>query len=254
MAQSYQHINSKLASQIKLVMTDVDGTLTSGDGSFSSTVQGAVLSLESLGIAVGLISGRNLSRLESFAKQLNISGPIVAENGGVAKINKGGALIDLGYHQEPARKAIEKLRNLFPGTIEDGAWNKKRMVDLVIKISGIEAQELRKHLEDVELLNSGYVFHLLQKGISKGSTLLRVLKQQGEGQLSKAEVLVIGDSTTDLSLFELFPHSVLIQNPSLPSEDRELLHDAAQYVSENDCGEGFAEVALYITHIRECGK
>lgn len=254
MAQSYRQITTELASQIKLVMTDVDGTLTSGDGSFSSTVQSAIWSLERQSIAVGLISGRNLSRLESFAKQLNISGPIVAENGGVAKINKEGALIDLGYHQEPARKAIEKLSRLFPGAIEDGGWNKQRMVDLVIKINGIEAQELRKHLEDVELLNSGYVFHLLEKGISKGTTLLRVLKQQGDGQLSTAEVLVIGDSTTDLSLFELFPHSVLVQNPSLPSEDRELLLDAAQYVSESDCGEGFAEVALHVTHVRECGK
>ena len=234
-------------------MTDVDGTLTSGDGSFSSEVQEAVRSLEIQGIAVGLISGRGLYKLESFAEMLEISGPVIAENGGVAKINKEGDLLDLGYDQDAAREILEKLRRLFPHSIEDGEWNKQRTVDMVVKIQGIDIEELKRHLGDVKLLNSGYVFHLLPKGINKGSTLHKVLERELDGQLSPTEVLVIGDALTDFSLFEQFPNSVLVANPSLSYEDVGILLDTARYVSDSAYGKGFAEVAMHIVNSRIYG-
>ena len=254
MAQPYRKITSELAGQIKLVMTDVDGTLTSGDGSFSSKVQEAVRSLEARGIAVGLISGRSLYKLDSFAELLGVSGPIIAENGGVARINKEGKLLDLGYDQHAAREILEKLGRLYPHSIEDGEWNKQRTVDMVVRIKGINTEELKRYLGDVELLNSGYVFHLLPKGINKGSTLHKVLERACDGQLSPTEVLVIGDAPTDLSLFEQFPNSVLVPNPSLPSENMEILLDTARYVSDSAYGEGFAEVAMHIVNSRVYGN
>ena len=250
MNKSYHQITPELARQIRLVMTDVDGTLISSGDSISSVVVEAISRLQEQGIIVGLVSGRTLPELESLASHLGINGPIIAENGGVAKLKTNGELVDLGYSRQPALKALEKLRALFPDAIKEREDNKERMVDVVIWSYGVATEELKRHLDDTQLLDSGYILHLLQEGVSKGRTLMRLLGEMGDGNFSPAEVMVFGDSLTDISLFELFPHSVLIINPRLPVEHRELMQERARYVSDLPFDEGFAEVALHIIKAR----
>lgn len=250
MAQSYRQITPELALQIRLVMADVDGTLTPGGDSISPAVLEAIHHLEEQGIIVGLVSGRTLTGLESLARDLGIRGPIIAENGGVAELKVNSELVDLGYSRQPALKALERLKRLFPDAIKEREDNKDRLVDVVIWSQGVETEELIRHLGDTQLLDSGYILHLLQKGVSKGETLMRLLGKIGDGNLSPAEIIVFGDSTTDISLFEFFPHSVLILNPRLPVEQREMLQKVAKYMSELPVGEGFAEVVLHIINAR----
>lgn len=250
MAESYREIDPKLARRIRLVMTDVDGTLTNGSDSTSSLVVEAVRRLEEGGVMVGLVSGRTLPGLESLALDLGISGPIIAENGGVAKLKVGGELLDLGYSRKPALEALAKLKTLFPGAIEEREDNRYRLVDVVIRSRGVDVEELRKHLEDVELLDSGYILHLIQKGVSKGRTLMRLLSMIEDGRLSPTDVMVFGDSLTDISLFQMFPHSVLVVNPSVGVERREVLQNVARYASELPFGDGFAQVASLLLHAR----
>jgi len=251
MDKSYYQITPELASQIRLVMADVDGTLIpSGDDSISAVVFEMISRLQKQGIVVGLVSGRTLPELESLASRLDINGPIIAENGGVAKLRANSELVDLGYSRQPALKALDKLRALFPDAIKEREDNKDRVVDVVIWSYGVAAEELRRHLEDTQLLDSGYILHLMQKGVSKGRTLMRLLGEIGDSNFSPAEVMVFGDSLTDISLFELFPHSVLIVNPRLPVEQREIMQERARYVSDLPFDEGFAEVALHIIKAR----
>ena len=240
-----------MAHRIRLVVTDVDGTITTADDSLSLPALEAIRRLEERGIMVGLASGRYLARLESLARDLDISGPIIAENGGVAKLKANDELVDLGYSRYPGIRALEKLKRLFPGAIEETEDDKYRLVDVGIKSHGIAAAELRNHVEDAELLDSGYMLHLLQKGVSKGTTLVRLLGHIGDGTLSPEDVLVFGDSPTDISLFQLFPYSVLITNPKLPAQERQALEKAARFVSETAFGEGFAQVVFHFLAARE---
>lgn len=249
MTQSYRNIDHDLAYRIKLVMTDVDGTLTPGEG-LSPGVSLAAYRLEEAGIMVGLVSGRTIAGLESLASELGISGPIIAENGGVAKLKAGDRSMELGYSRLPAIEALERLKRLFPGSIVEREDNKDRYVDIVFRSLGISTAELDSHLEDVELLDSGYILHLMQRGISKGRTLMKLLPGIGDGTLSSQEVMVFGDSPTDLPLFEIFPNSVLVVNPRLSSEHREMLRNTARYTSELPFGEGFTEVAFHILERR----
>ena len=251
MAENYLKINPDTARQVRLVMSDVDGTLTPGDDYIIPSVSAAIRQLEEYGIAVGLVSGRTLPELESLALELNISGPIIAENGGVAKLNARSEPLDLGYSRQPALKTLERLREMFPHSIKEREDNKDRLVDIVFRSSGIPREELERHLMNTQLLDSGYILHLMQRGISKGKTLMRLLEQM-EVRLSPKEILVFGDSATDRSLFELFPRSVLIHNPRLPTDEHKLLREFVSFVGEKPCGEGFAEVALHI--IRAMGN
>jgi len=199
MITSYRKITPELASRIRLVMTDVDGTLTDESDSINSVVSESIRCLEDGGVIVGLVSGRTLPGLESLASDLGISGPIIAENGGVAKLKVNGKLLDMGYSRKPALEALEKLRTLFPDAIEEREDNRHRMVDVVLWSHGVDVNELRRHLDDAELVDSGYILHLIQQGISKGRTLTMLLRHIADGRLSPLDVMVFGDSLTDRS-------------------------------------------------------
>ena len=250
MSHSYLQIDSKLANDIRLIMTDVDGTITDILGYVEKTAQSALRALVDDGLMVGFVSGRTLPRLDPIALDIGVNGPVIGENGGIAKLRPAGVLLNLGYSREPALRDLERLKMQFPGAITPTEDDADRRVDVGFKVQGVDAAELRKHLRESELLDSGYMLHLLQKGISKGGTLKRMLPGIGDGKLSPEHVMVLGDSLTDISLFRIFPHSVFIRNDRLSSADRAEMEKAAEYVSRLEFGAGFARVAQHILKLR----
>ncbi len=253
MARSYLNIPPELARALKLVMTDVDGTITSGAGlsgcSFAAGIIESLRELERQGITVGLVSGRNMADLDRYEAELGISGPLIGENGAVARLGRGKEVLDLGVSQQPAVEALKKLQELFPGAIEAGNWNKTRTMDLIIRVKGVTSEELARHLDDADILDSGYVYHLMQKGVNKGNTLKLILPRL-DGGLPPDAVMVFGDAPTDMPLFENFPNSILILNPELPPEKFKLLEAKAGYVSAVCCDEGFIQVVRHIIGVR----
>jgi len=247
--RSYLDISPAVARRIKLIMTDVDGTLTLDGEHFEPAVAHTVRGLEEAGMVVGLVSGRTLPRLERIASLLGTNGPLIAENGGVAKLGDDG-LVDLGYSRQPALAAVTKLKALFPGAIQELWDNKDRLVDVTIACDGLAVEQLQKHAPGIQLLDSGYMIHLMPEGISKGGTLKRLLPMIADGKVSPDEVVVFGDSPTDVSLFEMFCNSVLVLNPRLPAEQREAVAGIASYSVALPCEQGFVQVAKHIIKSR----
>ena len=249
MSKSYLKIDQELAGDIRLLMTDIDGTITDSGGNVEAVAADAIRALMQAGIIVGFVTGRTLPRLEAPAIDIGIDGPIIGENGGIAKLKPGGKLLDLGYSRAPALRDLERLRRLYPGAIERTEDDADRLIDVGFKAQGVAASELRKHLQESELLDSGYMLHLSQKGLSKGGTLQRILGRVG-GRITPAQVLVVGDSPTDISLFAMFPHSVLVRNSKVTEAGRREVEAAAEYASEIEFGAGFAQVAEHILRLR----
>jgi HAD superfamily hydrolase (TIGR01484 family) len=250
MSHSYLQIDSKLANDIRLIMTDVDGTITDILGYVEAIAQSALRALVDDGIMVGFVSGRTLPRLDPIALDIGINGPIIGENGGIVKLRPTGVLLNLGYSREPALKDLERLKQMFPNAIAPTEDDIDRKVDVGFKVQGVDTVELKKHLKESELLDSGYMLHLLQKGVSKGGTLKRILPHIGDGKIASEQVLVLGDSLTDISLFRTFPHSVFILNNRISIADRVEIEKAAEYVSGLEFGAGFARVASHILKLR----
>jgi hydroxymethylpyrimidine pyrophosphatase-like HAD family hydrolase len=250
MVKSYQSLTCETAKHIKLIMADVDGTLNTGGDQVSPAVSDAIYQLQKNDIAVGLVSGRTDPMLRSMAMDLKIGGPLIAENGAVARLTPHGNLVDLGYSRQPALKGLEKLKACYPGRIWEREDNRDRMIDLVFRADGITPEEIKKCVGDAQVLDSTYILHIMQNGIAKGKTLMRLLGQMDGAAIGPDEVLVIGDSMTDLSTFKLFPESVLVPNPNIPEADRIILRNTASYISDHEAGEGFVEVALHIIHER----
>jgi HAD superfamily hydrolase (TIGR01484 family) len=231
-------------------MTDVDGTITDILGYVEAIAQSALRDLLDNGIMVGFVSGRTLPRLDPVALDIGINGPIIGENGGIVKLKATGVLLNLGYSREPALKDLERLKKQFPNAIAPTEDDIDRKVDVGFKVQGVATSELRKHIKESELLDSGYMLHLLQKGVSKGGTLKRILPSVCGGKLSPDQVMVVGDSLTDISLFRVFPHSVFILNNRISIADRVEIEKAAEYVSGLEFGAGFARVARHILGLR----
>ena len=247
MVMSFHNIDPELVKKIKLIMTDVDGTLLATGNTLSHEVSEALYSLQKAGIIIGLVSGRTLSLLESMSKEFNLTGPIIAENGAIAKLSPDVSLMELGYSRQPAIDALNKLKALYPGAIREREDNAERFIDMVIWADGVSLEEIRESIKPTQLLDSGYILHLMQEGINKGKTLVKVLDELNI--YAGDEVMVFGDSVTDVSLFELFPNNVLVVNPALPEGQAEILEKKAAYVSDKQYGEGFTEVALHIVDL-----
>ncbi len=250
MVTSYRSLTPETAQRLKLVMADVDGTLNNGGDRVSPEVAEAIRLLRQSGITVGLVSGRTDPMLQAMALNVNIDGPLIAENGAVARLTCQSRHVDLGYSRQPALDALAKLKERYPGRIREREDNSDRIIDLVFWADGVTMDEIKACAGDVQVLDSTYILHLMQKGIDKGKTLKRLLGMMDGRMIKPDEVLVIGDSMTDLSLFKLFPESVLVPNPNIPEADRKVLTGAARYISDHEAGEGFVEVADSIVKLR----
>lgn len=237
------------ARRLKLIMADIDGTLNEGGDTVIPQIIEVVLGLEAKGILVGLVSGRTGPMLQKMAALLDINGPLISENGALARLTPSSVPLDLGYSRQPAATALARLYDLYPGKISERWDNNERLIDIVFQAEGIPIEELRNQVPDVQVLDSRYIMHLMQKGISKGKTLLDILPLIAGGKIKTDEVMVAGDSTTDLSLFELFPVSVLVRNPRIPQEESMMLQKNALYISDQEQGYGFAEIASHILEL-----
>lgn len=251
MSQPYQNIPRETALRIRLIMADIDGTLNAGGDEVIFEVITTVQALQARGLIMGLVSGRTVPMIERMMAILGINGPYIAENGAVARSGPSSPLLDLGYSRQPALEALAKLRALYPGKISERRDNKERLIDLVFMAEGLPIEELRRQLPDVEVLDSHYIMHIMQKGISKGRTLLNLLPRIGNNKITPQEVFVAGDSSTDISLFENFPNSLLVRNPRIPPGENLLLQQKAAYISEHEQGHGFAEAASHLLKLLE---
>jgi hydroxymethylpyrimidine pyrophosphatase-like HAD family hydrolase len=78
MGKSYREITPELAKRLRLIMTDVDGTLLLSGEYVEPEVVRAISCLQENGITVGLVSGRSLPRLENLSAFAGTAGPIIA--------------------------------------------------------------------------------------------------------------------------------------------------------------------------------
>ena len=124
-------------------------------------------------------------------------------------------------------------------------------VDFVFYADDLSAEEINRHMDSsVQMLDSGYIRHLMQSGISKGETLQKIVSDS-DFDCDYSGVMVVGDSATDISLFERFDLSVLVFNPNLPADQTRHLDTLCRYRSTLSFADGFVQVARHIVKMRE---
>jgi HAD superfamily hydrolase (TIGR01484 family) len=207
----------------KLICTDMDGTLTVA-GQFTPKLLFTLNRLQSNNIAVVIATGRSAGWCSGLALYLPGIHGVIAENGGLFyKAQREEAphffFQDLFQAQETRQKletAFKALQTSFPD-LEPSADNTFRLTDWTFDkgdLSVAQLSQMKQQVQeyDLDLIYSSVQVHIKLPTQSKGNALQKLLTQEFP-ELTLEQVVTVGDSPNDQSLFEEhFSHSVAVAN------------------------------------------
>ena len=251
--QPLQQVDGRWRQSIRLVATDMDGTLTQS-GKFKSQLFQAFDALQQEGIQVLIVTGRSAGWVSGIVNYLNVAGAI-AENGGIyypsAGESAGQQLCDIGpigEHRQNLQSAFEHLASHFPqlAPANDNAF---RLTDWTFANPGFSQADLRTMQGLCEDLGWGFTYSAIQCHIKpvqqdKGRAVLKVAGQLVDG-IQPDRIVTVGDSPNDESLFRAadFTHSVGVAN-IVDYSSR--MHHRPAYVTTAPEGEGFCQFVEWL--------
>lgn len=247
---------------VDAVLTDVDGTLTTGGKLEAATVR-AMEALRAAGVRVVLVSGRPAGWGECWARTLPVDGVIV-ENGGLYFM-PGAARVRKVYAQPAAmrgpnrrrlRREVERVLRRVPGArlSLDSAYTE---VDLAIdyneevRLGPAAAGRIEELLRarGVQAVRSSVHVNCWIGRFDKLSTARRLLRAEWGLAVGREDPRFVyaGDSFNDAPMFEGFALSVGVANirPLLPS-----LEHRPAFITRAAEGAGFRELARAILRQR----
>jgi HAD superfamily hydrolase (TIGR01484 family) len=257
-------------AEVRLVATDMDGTLTSA-GEFTPSLLQAFARLRSHQIEVMIVTGRSAGWVSAVVNYLPVVGAI-AENGGlyISKRSPEPVILSdiprMSRHRDRLAALFKKLKVRCPNL--QPSWdNPFRITDWTFDIQGLSEADLAWMQNVCEENTMGFTYsnvqcHLKIKPQNKAAGLRKVLQQQFSSTalktasetasetalepsdstpIASSAVLTVGDSPNDESLFDAsqFPRSVGVANVAdyLP-----VLAHVPAYVTASAEGEGFVEL------------
>lgn len=248
-----QAITNHRLSNLRLIASDMDGTLTQA-GKFTSRLFQAFEELIAVNLPVLIVTGRSAGWVSGLAAYLPIVGAI-AENGGLfysANSDPAIALTpipDLVAHRQQLAIMYQQLQSEFP-QIQESTDNCFRLTDWTFNNHNLTPSQLRRMANLCDSKGWGFTYSSVQchiKPVSqdKATALMQVLRDYFP-QYTPEQVLTVGDSPNDASLFnpQLFPLSVGVAN--IWEYADELIYQPT-YVTQKAEGEGFCELAEYLS-------
>lgn len=280
---------------IKLIASDMDGTLLNDKHKISKENVEAIKNAEETGIIFAISTGREYDTVSPILKENNIKCQCVLMNGAEYRDENGNILETINIENSIARKIIdimeeEKLTaRIFTNkgvytveireealkemayrthsfnpelTIEEAMEEaKKQPYFIQLKYiadideffnNGIEVRKFVAFHKDIEAINrmketlgkieglavsSSFVdnIEITDVKAQKGIILAKVAEKMG---LNKDEVLVLGDSFNDYSMFTEFTESVAMGN-AIPE-----IKEIAKYITDTNVNHGVAK-AIY---------
>jgi phosphoglycolate phosphatase (TIGR01487 family) len=214
---------------IKLVLSDIDGTITDNRRVLSSSASEQIRKVQDSGVIVSLVSGNVIPVMYTFRTYLGLRAPLFAEN--------GGAMIEDSIRQFfTMEKPMAFFRHLEKTGLARGIMtNQWRLCSMGFDPLGDVANEISdlSTQYDVEITNSGFSWHILNVGQNKGFALHYLMERYG---LKPEEVLVIGDNLNDIPMF------MDGVRKAVPANAEEELKKRADYVARLGHGDGSAEI------------
>ncbi|MBD2462051.1 HAD family phosphatase [Oscillatoria sp. FACHB-1407] len=254
MTLSLLHSSSDLLKTIRLVATDMDGTLTK-QGKFTAALLTALTDLAAAGIPVVIVTGRSAGWVQGVVSYLPVAGAI-AENGGLFYPNADSdpkllvPLPDLKEHRQHLADLFQQLQTQFPNICES-TDNRFRLTDWTFDVSGLSSADLETMSQFCSDRGWGFTYSTVQCHIK----LMQQDKAIGLSQVlthffpnySLRQVVTVGDSPNDESLFDgdRFPISVGVANV-LHYGDR--LRHKPKLVTQTAEVDGFCELAQWLIH------
>lgn len=120
-----------MSAPIRLLVSDIDGTLIRHDKTLGPPVVAAVRRVQAAGVAVTLISARPVSGMLGFVDQLGIGLPIAAYNGGTIAGPGGKVLSAERLERAVATRALAMLDRpgVTPWVFAHGLWHTRTLAN-----------------------------------------------------------------------------------------------------------------------------
>lgn len=253
---------------IKLVATDIDGTILIPEGEFTAEVKSCINNLSSRGVKVVLVTGRMNAAAQLIAKELNLDTPIVSYQGGLVT-NGETTLYERYLTKKQAEDIIDWAKeenihlNLYNDDVlysESDDYEIKRYCsiqhieykltdfsslnkDKVNKILAIDynnpekidklEKDLNKRFPDLYIVKSTPYF--LEFSNKEASKYCAVKFLQKYWKLKDDEILTIGDQNNDIELLRAGGIKVAMGNAT------DELKDCADYITDTVHNNGFVK-------------
>ena len=255
--------------KIKMVATDIDGTIVKWDTGFSDGVKNCIKKLCQKGIKVVLVTGRMHCATNHITAELGLKTPVVSYQGGLIKDYEGNTLYQENLDSDVAKQIIQWARknnihiNLY---IDDKLYVEKdndyvkkytegkfvsytvcsfddleiKNVNKILAIDYGDAErvtgwvnELRAKYPQLYIVKSTPYFCEIGSAQAKKSLGVEFLAKKWG--LKKDEILTIGDQNNDIELLKAGGIKVAMGNCT-PE-----LRECADYVTDTVENDGFVK-------------
>lgn len=252
----------------KLIVTDLDNTLLNKNGEVEESTKKLVEKLNKK-VSISVATGRSFASAKAIADELKSEAPMICYNGAEITDTNGKALYSSYVPEDVQREIVEYVikNNLYLQVYDQGEivvsklnlkahpdpdlkYASYRETGSVEKLAEIRTPKLliaadpkkaAKIQEELEEIFKGRAFfakseaHLIEVmdiGTNKGVALKALAKYL---EVSKEEVMALGDNTNDIQLLQEAGLAVAVANSV------ESLKKIADYVCEKERSEGFNE-------------
>lgn len=218
---------------IRLLAVDIDGTLTFKDRRLDTVGVEAVRRAEAAGIPVVIATGNILCFAEAAAVMIGVSGPLIAEDGGIVFDNVALKEYVLGDRVD-ADRGLAALQRAFKDVVQHRASFQRRTgITIRRNITVEEAQRvIQSEGLPIAAMDSGFAIHLKSPDVNKGNALRKV---SSITKIPLTEIAAIGDGPNDIEMLETAGLSYAVANAA------EEVKRACKRVTNSAHGKGVAE-------------
>ena len=253
---------------IKLVATDIDGTIFIPEKEFTSGVKNCIKNLSDNGIKVVLVTGRMNAAATRIAKDLGLDTPVVSYQGGLV-VENGKKLYERYLTEEQTRRILEwaSMENIHINlynddvlysetdcyevqrycnnlhterTIKKFSEIKKDKINKLLAIDYSNPDRITKYEKELqEIFPDLYIVkstpYFLEFSNPEASKKCAVEFLQAYWGLKKEEILTIGDQNNDVALLQAGGIKVAMGNAT------DELKAEADYITDSVYEDGFVK-------------
>lgn len=213
------------------LVVDIDGTMTDDERAIDHRVMPV---LREWSAPVIVATGKALPYPVGLCQFVGIPTRAIAENGGVAAVADTDTIA-----YEGDRAAAQAVVEAYQAAGYDLGWRETDFVNrwreteiAVARDQPLEPLETIAAEHGLEVVDTGYAYHVKDPEMSKGKALRTAADELG---VEPADFLAVGDSTNDVSTFAVAGEAVAVAN----ADDAALA--AADRVTDASFADGFLE-------------
>lgn len=224
---------SSKGNSIRALVTDIDGTITDGKRRISTKVIEALRKIEKKGIPVMLASGNVLPIAYGLAGFIGVTGPVIAENGGVVYHNRSVKYLG---NRKTCDEAFEELEKHMPvKKIFSDRWRKAALA----MEPDVDLDEVKRRVADFGLQaeSTGFAIHIFESQVGKFKGLLEACKLL---KIEIDDIAAFGDSENDIEMIKNCGVGLVPSNASPDIKTR------ASFIASTPHGEGFLECLKWL--------